>query len=87
MAFIAVGLEHSIANMTIFGLAIAHHAAGFSDLFRNLAWTVPGNIVGGGLVIGLGYSWIAGNGAGLPAEMVEPTPVTANGKAAEPALT
>jgi nitrite transporter NirC len=86
MAFIAVGLEHSVANMTIFGVAIAHHAASFGDLFRNLAWTVPGNIVGGGLVIGLGYSWIAGKSAMMPAAMVEPTPATSNGMAAEPAV-
>ncbi|HKN92378.1 MAG TPA: formate/nitrite transporter family protein [Acidimicrobiia bacterium] len=86
MAFIAVGLEHSIANMTIFGVAIYHHAAGYGDLFRNLAWTVPGNIVGGGLVIGLGYAWIAGKGPALVAEAVEPTPVAPNGMAAEPAV-
>src|SRR5437588_218187 len=86
MAFIAVGLEHSIANMTIFGVAIYHHAAGYGDLFRNLAWTVPGNIVGRGLVIGLGYAWIAGKGPALVAEAVEPTPVAPNGMAAEPAV-
>jgi hypothetical protein len=27
-------------------------------LARNLAWTLPGNVVGGGLVVGLGYAWI-----------------------------
>ena len=86
MAFIAVGLEHSIANMTVFGVAIYHHAAGYHDLLRNLAWTVPGNIVGGGLVIGLGYAWIAGKSATIPAEAVEPIPVTSNGMAAEPAV-
>ncbi|MDQ1515945.1 MAG: nitrite transporter [Actinomycetota bacterium] len=86
MAFIAVGLEHSIANMTIYGVAIYHHAAGYSDLLRNLTWTVPGNIVGGGLVIGLGYAWIAGKSSAMPAEMVEPTPVGSNGMAAEAAV-
>jgi nitrite transporter NirC len=86
MAFIAVGLEHSIANMTIYGVAIYHHAAGYSDLLRNLTWTVPGNIVGGGLVIGLGYAWIAGKSSAMPAEMVEPTPVASNGMAAEAAV-
>ena len=86
MAFIAVGLEHSIANMTIFGVAIYHHAAGYSDLLRNLAWTVPGNIVGGGLVIGLGYAWIAGKTSAMTGEAVEPTPATSNGMAAEPAV-
>jgi nitrite transporter NirC len=83
LAFIAVGLEHSIANMTIYGVAIYHHTASYSDLFRNLVWTVPGNIVGGGLVIGLGYSWIAGKSPELTAEMVEPAPVATNGKAVE----
>ena len=86
LAFIAVGLEHSIANMTIFGVAIYHHAAGYHDLLRNLMWTVPGNIVGGGLVIGLGYAWIAGKSPALTAEAIEPTPVSSNGKAAEPAV-
>jgi len=86
MAFIAVGLEHSIANMTIYGVAIYHHAASYSDLFRNLIWTVPGNIVGGGLVIGLGYAWIAGKSPALIAEAIEPTPVASNGMAAEPAV-
>jgi hypothetical protein len=28
-------------------------------LVRNLAWTVPGNIVGGGLLVGLLYGWAA----------------------------
>jgi nitrite transporter len=86
LAFIAVGLEHSIANMTIYGVAIYHHTASYSDLFRNLVWTVPGNIVGGGLVIGLGYAWIAGKTPALTGEMIEPTPVSSNGKAAEPAV-
>jgi nitrite transporter NirC len=86
MAFIAVGLEHSIANMTIFGVAIYHHTAGYSDLLRNLTWTVPGNIVGGGLVIGLGYAWIAGKTSAMTGEAVEPTPATSNGMAAEPAV-
>jgi nitrite transporter NirC len=86
LAFIAVGLEHSIANMTIFGVAIYHHAAGYHDLFRNLAWTVPGNIVGGGVVIGLGYAWLAGKNVPLVAEAVEPAPASSNGAVAEPAI-
>jgi len=58
LAFIASGFEHSIANMTIFGLGILEGHATAADLFRNLAWTVPGNLVGGGLLVGLTYSWI-----------------------------
>src|SRR5581483_8565540 len=60
LVFIGAGLEHSIANMTVFGLAIFSHSAGWGDLWRNLAWTVPGNIVGGGMVIGLGYAFAGG---------------------------
>jgi nitrite transporter NirC len=60
LAFVASGFEHSIANTTVFGLGIFEHSATWSQLFRNLAWTVPGNIVGGALVVGLGYAWIGG---------------------------
>jgi nitrite transporter len=67
-AFIAAGFEHSVANMTIFGLGIFEHSASWSQLFRNLAWTVPGNIVGGGVLVGLAYAWAgAGSGAVKPA--------------------
>jgi nitrite transporter NirC len=59
LAFVASGFEHSVANMTVFALAAFQGAATWTDLARNLAWTVPGNIVGGGLVIGLGYAWLA----------------------------
>lgn len=58
MAFIGSGFEHSVANMTIFGLGIFNHQATWSDLFRNLAVTVPGNIVGGGLVVALAYAYM-----------------------------
>jgi nitrite transporter NirC len=75
LAFIAAGFEHSIANMTVFGLAIYHHSAHYHDLFRNLAWTVPGNIVGGGLLIGLAYSFVGGKPTvAQPADQVEPVP-------------
>jgi nitrite transporter len=85
-AFIASGFEHSIANMTIFGLGIFEGHANWGDLFRNLAWTVPGNIVGGGLLIGLGYAYsgrMAKSGpapdaaAAVPPLTVEPVPVLA----------
>jgi nitrite transporter NirC len=70
LAFIVAGFEHSIANMTVFGLAIFVHHATFSDLFRNLIWTVPGNVVGGGLLVA--YNVIAGRPAEVAAvETVE----------------
>ena len=71
-AFIAAGFEHSVANMTIFGLGIFDHSASWSQLFRNLAWTVPGNIVGGGVLVGLAYAWAGAGSAAV-------TPAAANG--------
>ncbi len=67
LAFISSGFEHSVANMTVFALGIFQDSASWSDLWWNLAYTVPGNIVGGGVLVGLCYAWI-----GAPA-----TPVTA----------
>ncbi len=81
LAFIASGFEHSIANMTIFSLAIFNNVADWSDLGHNLLLTVPGNIVGGALVVGLPYAfsakqkWVS----------VEPAPAPAPAPSAEPA--
>ncbi len=69
LAFIGSGFEHSVANMTIFGLGIFEGSASWGDLFRNLAWTVPGNIVGGGVLVGLAYAWV-----GRPARPVTAAP-------------
>lgn len=57
--FVAVGFEHCVANMAVFSLAILDGSAGFGDLFRNLIFTVPGNVVGGGLLVGAVY-WFTG---------------------------
>jgi nitrite transporter NirC len=57
LAFISSGFEHSVANMTIFSLAVFNHAAGWSDLAHNLLFTIPGNVVGGALVVGLPYAF------------------------------
>ena len=70
LAFIGSGFEHSVANMTLFSLGIFAGSAEWADLARNLLWTVPGNIVGGGLLVGLAYAWIA-------APKVEPVPAVA----------
>src|SRR4051794_10121700 len=75
LAFIASGFEHSIANMTLFGLGIFEHSATWSQLFRNLAWTVPGNLVGGGLLIGLGYAWVGSTREAALNTVVEPVPL------------
>ena len=83
LAFIGSGFEHSIANMTVFGLGIFDGQAAWADLFRNLAWTVPGNVVGGGVIVGLGYTWM-GRPATAPAVEAVPavdTPVLVPGLA------
>lgn len=69
LAFIGSGFEHSVANVTVFGLGILQGSAEVGDLARNLAWTVPGNVVGGGLVVGLAYAWI-----GRPVATPPPVP-------------
>jgi len=58
LAFIASGLEHSIANMTSLGLAALIGVGSWSELGRNLVYTVPGNVVGGAVLVGLAYAWI-----------------------------
>lgn len=44
--------------MSLFALGIADGSATVSQLLANLAWTIPGNLTGGGLLIGLGYAWL-----------------------------
>jgi nitrite transporter NirC len=58
LAFITSGFEHSIANMTLFSLAVFQGHATWADLAQNLVWTVPGNIVGGAVLVGALYWWI-----------------------------
>lgn len=81
LAFIASGFEHSVANVTVFGLAALDGSIGGDALARNLAWTVPGNVLGGGLVVGLGYAWVAGR---RPAA-VAPLATAPDGEADAPA--
>lgn len=72
LAFIASGFEHVVANMTIYGLGIlgagtvSVSAAAFATM---LLWVGLGNLVGGMVVIGMGYLFISG-----PHEAREPTP-------------
>jgi nitrite transporter NirC len=60
-AFIASGFEHSIANMTIFAIALfAEHppTVTWAGMGWNLLWVSLGNIVSGAGIVGLGY-WAA----------------------------
>lgn len=60
LAFIGSGFEHSIANATTFSLAAFDGSIGWSAFARNMLWTIPGNVIGGGVLIGLGYAWTGG---------------------------
>lgn len=60
-AFIASGFEHSVANMTLFSIALlAEHPASVSiaGLCWNLLWVTLGNAIAGAGIMGLGY-WAA----------------------------
>jgi nitrite transporter len=86
LAFIASGFEHSVANMTVFSLGVFQGSATWLELVRNLAWTVPGNIVGGGVLMGLAYAWLGGSRPAVQDVDVrhttpEPVPVAVDGAA------
>jgi nitrite transporter NirC len=68
LAFVASGFEHSVANMTLFSLGIFQGSATVSEMARNLMWTIPGNIVGGGVLVGVAYSYVSG--ARTPKEVI-----------------
>jgi len=62
-AFIAAGFEHSVANMTVFSLALlSEHPdmVSLSGAAHNLLWVTLGNILSGAFIMGGGYWLVAG---------------------------
>ena len=61
-AFIAIGLEHSVANMFIIPLGIFSGAAVSwkAFLLKNLLPVTLGNIAGGAIMVAAVYSWAYG---------------------------
>jgi nitrite transporter len=60
-AFIGSGFEHSVANMTLFAVALlGNHpdTVTVGGMFDNLLWVTLGNIVSGAVFMGVGY-WAA----------------------------
>ncbi|MBZ6372510.1 MAG: formate/nitrite transporter family protein [Microbacterium hominis] len=61
LAFISSGFEHVVANMTTYGIGFftgdPHATLGL--FASNMLWVGLGNLVGGGVIVGLGY-WIIG---------------------------
>jgi len=81
-AFIGSGFEHSVANMTLLtlGLLLPHDPAlvSWMGFARNLAVVTAGNIVGGALLIGLPYWYIAqGQRRMLAVRAIEEAPAPA----------
>ena len=62
-AFIASGFEHSVANMTLFSIALlGKHPESVSliGMGYNLLWVTLGNLLAGGLFMALGYWMYSG---------------------------
>ncbi len=77
--FIACGLEHSVANMTLLSLALlGAHGAQISvgGLVYNLLWVSLGNIVGGALFVAGAY-WLVARHALAPAANAASPPALA----------
>ncbi|MFZ3321994.1 MAG: formate/nitrite transporter family protein [Usitatibacter sp.] len=58
LAFIACGFEHSVANMTLLGLALAGNhpeAVSLSGFAWNLGWVTLGNVIGGAVFVAGAY--------------------------------
>jgi formate/nitrite transporter len=60
MGFVAMGMEHSVANMFFFPAAILSGAdiTWGTFLVHNLLFATLGNIVGGALFVGLAYAFV-----------------------------
>jgi len=60
-AFIACGFEHSVANMTVFSVALLGHPPAnvtIGGMAYNLLFVTIGNVIGGAVFVALGY-WLA----------------------------
>lgn len=55
--FITAGFEHSIANMTIYFVAILDGGATIGQMVYNLVFVTIGNMIGG-ILLGIGYYYI-----------------------------
>ncbi len=65
LAFIASGFEHSVANMTLFSIALlGEHpeTVSLSGMAYNLLWVTLGNLIAGSVFMALGY-WLYSRGS------------------------
>ncbi len=70
-AFIAAGFEHSVANMTLFSVALfSDHpdSVSLAGAAWNIVWVTLGNTFAGALFMGLGY-WVAAGRPGIDTDV------------------
>ena len=62
-AFITSGFEHVVANMTTYwiGVLSADPNATAAHFGANMVWVGLGNLVGGSIIVGLGYWFVGGS--------------------------
>lgn len=78
-AFVASGYEHSVANMTVFGVALMSdptQALSLAGAGWNLVWVTLGNTIGGALMMGM-IPWLASRKSLLPSVGARPAAVQA----------
>ena len=83
LAFIASGFEHSVANMTVLGLALAGNhpeSVSIAGFAWNLAWVTLGNAVGGAVFVAGAY-YLSTYGLPRPAAAVAPEAVAERDRA------
>lgn len=68
-SFITSGYEHVVANMTTYwiGVLTSNPYASVQYFAGNMLWVGLGNLVGGGLIIGVGYWFVGGSPKGRAA--------------------
>ncbi len=73
LGFVASGFEHVVANMTTFALGLIGGGvdATWGDFGINMLSVGLGNLVGGGVVIGFAYAYVAGKAATHVEETVD----------------
>ncbi len=59
LIFMLCGFEHSIANMSIIGVALVNGKVALSGYLTNLAIVTIGNLIGGFCFVAVPYYWIA----------------------------
>ncbi|HEU0163123.1 MAG TPA: nitrite transporter NirC [Rhizomicrobium sp.] len=79
-AFIASGFEHSVANMTLFSIALlGQHpdTVTLGGMLYNLLWVTLGNAIAGSVFMGAAYWMASGKTASSSAAAVMPVAVAA----------